>query len=629
MTECSYTLRATSGLTQHALQADILDADRQFEAVHTRAGGTLLFFIGDGDALCVAKEETGREHGWNRADLSSAQIQKDLPWGARCTHFTAVRGAAGVIDLAMVLSDGRDDHLYLSLGNSDANTDWSDDPRWLVCPFNAEFTAPPSTLHIANVLISDASDRYVIVVDIVANPGAAGQMLRRYYLDMSTPHHPTWVPHHGSVGPARAGQISCLGRGGSRDAAEGIYTLGNFTGGRKLLYAPLYAVGDAPCARASELKLPDARAPDAIAACRNADNTTDLYVAARGGLYYFAGGRNHEGDATALLYSPLLMGVRSLRAIVAKGKVVVWGLNAEGQGFYASCPQGQVNHPSAWSRLLCTLSSVTAMSPFFDRVHGALVVLARTSDGLVKAVKSPVTGLWNRKNITLPPSSVRQAPLRMSSYVTCINVTGSDGEPAAHVAVKLSASSVTSVYVNGLYRIVGPVPISVPTDEGGALTIVENADGLAGTRFQASAGGCTVAVNPMSEAFEAAAAMIDERALGTVHSALEVGGYASAGAGWPAPAGFPGALHSDVGDLFSWLDSGAGGTVRIVHDQPTGLWHVVATIGGQAYHGVLDCAEKIVAATLWLLDSVKATAGASVGVLLPVGFTERQGPTFH
>jgi hypothetical protein len=81
--------------------------------------------------------------------------------------------------------------------------------------------------------------------------------------------------------------------------------------------------------------------------------------------------------------------------------------------------------------------------------------------------------------------------------------------------------------------------------------------------------------------------------------------------------------------LFSWLDSGVGGTVKIVHDQPTGLWHVVATIGGQAYHGVLDCAEKIVAATLWLLDSVKATAGASVGVLLPVGFAERQGPTFH
>ncbi|UUZ55752.1 hypothetical protein LP419_09595 [Massilia sp. H-1] len=50
-----------------------------------------------------------------------------------------VQGEAGGIDLAMVLSDGSDDHLYLSLGNSDADTGWSDDPSWLACPFNPDF----------------------------------------------------------------------------------------------------------------------------------------------------------------------------------------------------------------------------------------------------------------------------------------------------------------------------------------------------------------------------------------------------------------------------------------------------------------------------------------------------------
>lgn len=629
MSARQFKLSAASGLTRHALQADLLQAEHQFEAVHGHGGGAMLFFIGSGEALCVAREEPGRAHGWTRADLSSAQIRRDFPWGASCTRFTAVQGESGSIDLAMVLSDGSDDHLYLSLGNSDADTGWCDDPCWLPCPFNPEFSVSPELLQIANVLISDASDRYEIVIDIVANPGQAVAVLRRFYLDLSTPSAPEWIAHAGGAGPLAAGHMSCLGRAGHPGAAEGLYTLGTFGGQRRLQYAALHGQGGEPAAPASVLRLPGERGADAIAVCRQADNTCDLYAVSGGGLYYFGGGSQHEGAAFRLLHSELLAGVVSLRAMLAGGKVVLWALNARGELFHMSCAAAQAGRAGAWSHPLCILSGVSAVSPFYDRLHGALVVLARTRDGLIKAVKSPVTGLWNRGAIALPPSSLLQPALSLASYVTCIRVTDGAGNPAGHAPVTLSASSVTSVYINGLYRIVGPVPISVLADAGGALTIVEHVEGLAGTRFDASAGGASMAVNPMDEAFSAAARMVDDQALARAYVALQGQAPLPPQTRPAAPAAFPDALHGDVGDLFSWLDCGGGGTVRIVHDASTDAWHVVASIGGQVFHGVLDCVEKIVAATLWVIASVKSGTAPADGLFPPALSAPDQRPSLH
>jgi hypothetical protein len=629
MSARQFKLSAASGLTRHALQADLLQAEHQFEAVQGQGGGAMLFFIGSGDVLCVAREQAGRSHGWTRSDLSSAQIRRDFPWGASCKRFSAVQGESGSIDLAMVLSDGSDDHLYLSLGNSDADTGWCDDPSWLPCPFHPDFGTGPDTVQIANVLISDAADRYVIVIDIVANPGEAVPVLRRFYLDLSTPSAPDWIAHAGGAGPLAAGHMSSLGRAGHPGAVEGLYTLGTFGGQRRLQYAALHGQGGEPAAPACVLRLPGQRSADAIAVCRLADQTSDLYVAAGGGLYYFAGGSQHDGAAVMLMHSKLFEGIVSLRVMLAGAKVVLWALNAQGELFHVSCAAAQAARAGAWSHPLCILSGVSAVSPCFDRLHGALVVLARTREGLLKAVKSPVTGLWNRRAIALPPSSLLQPALSLASYVTSIRVTDGAGNPAVHAPVTLSARSVTSVYINGLYRIVGPVPINVLADGGGALTIVEHVEGLAGARFEASAGGCSIAINPMDEAFTAAARMVDDQALTRAYLALLGQAPLPAPALTGAPAAFPEALHGDVGDLFSWLDCGVGGTVRIVHDAPTGAWHVVATIGGQVFHGALDCVEKIVAATLWVIASVKSGTAPADGVFPPALSAPDQRPLLH
>ncbi|UUZ50275.1 hypothetical protein LP420_10170 [Massilia sp. B-10] len=187
-----------------------------------------------------------------------------------------------------------------------------------------------------------------------------------------------------------------------------------------------------PCtARAAErmapacnLRLPGERTADAIAACRNSDNTSHLYVAVawRPVLLWHAAASTMAARSRCCTanYSRASSPCARFRRL---SKVVLWALNAQGELFHVSCPQAHAGlRLAAWSHPLCILSGVTAVSPFFDRLHGALVVLARTSDGLIKLVKSPVTGLWNRRSITLPPTSLLQAPLSSASYVTCIRV---------------------------------------------------------------------------------------------------------------------------------------------------------------------------------------------------------------
>jgi hypothetical protein len=65
------------------------------------------------------------------------------------------------------------------------------------------------------------------------------------------------------------------------------------------------------------------------------------------------------------------------------------------------------------------------------------------------------------------------------------------------------------VYINHLYHVVGPTPITVPTDATGSVTIVEAVPRLTGTRFSFVVDGTArpTEVNPMDKAFKTAAGL--------------------------------------------------------------------------------------------------------------------------
>src|SRR5437879_5971269 len=162
----TYNVTSSSELMLNYIQSDILVPQKKFIALQTDAGTSLLFSIGTDDAFHVTKELPGAAHGWGVADLSGAQIKQDFPGGATCQTFAAAQaaaqqGQAAAIHLAMVLNDGTNDHLYLSLANSDSDTGWTDKPAWTPCPFNAKDSAgapimAPAPFTIAGVFISEA-----------------------------------------------------------------------------------------------------------------------------------------------------------------------------------------------------------------------------------------------------------------------------------------------------------------------------------------------------------------------------------------------------------------------------------------------------------------------------------------
>ena len=162
---------------------------------------------------------------------------------------------------------------------------------WTPCPYNAVDAnnapiAAPSPVKIAGVFICEATDQEYIVVDLIRNPTESAGVLQRYYLDVTDPSTPTWTPHDVAGDISATGYQSSLGRvANSSGGMDGIYTKGTIASAAQLLYTPLVNVFDPTQPPApSRLLLPNNLVADAIAASRNADNSSDLYVAAKGTL---------------------------------------------------------------------------------------------------------------------------------------------------------------------------------------------------------------------------------------------------------------------------------------------------------------------------------------------------------
>ncbi len=657
----TYAVSTSAELMENYLQADFLLPQQKFLALQTNAGASLLFSIGTGGVFSLTLESPGQRQGWRQVDLANAIIQAQFGGKATVKTFGAAQAVPGQasaraeIHLAMVIDDGFNDHLYLSLKNSDADLTWVDHPTWTAAPFNAvdgngQPITPPSPFKISDVFLSEASDQEYIVVDAVRNPGQSADMVSRYFIDGSTAGAPKWQPHDLAIDVQAEGHASCLGRSAQSFGVDGLYTKGKVGTSGQLIYTPLYNVFDPKMPPLpSRLSLPGGASAEAFAAARDSDNSTDLYVAADGALYWFAS-TNQKNDAVGVrvVSNPLLGSAQALYACAADGAITIWGLSNNDQVFYMSCPLGQQAQASSWTLPLPIMKGTDAISPFIDRNFSANTFFAHTGTGLAKLVKSPTTGIWSERPITLPPGTNTHPATPIHSYTTHLKVTDASGRAAANVDVSIRATNVTSVYINHLYYLIGPSPITITTDALGTVTIVELATTLAGTRFQVSVEKqAAVSVNTMDTAWQRnakyttttslqAAKIYDRRGgsrdfvpAGTSPSALAgvaasnenlAKAYAKVAQDDAPPMrasrallGSPGTvsvegvggISVDIGDLFRWLEQGIEAFVHLVEDAVSGFWRFVVKIGEAIYHAVLDCVEAVVAAATWIYSQIK------------------------
>ncbi len=341
-------------LMKNYKQTLLMSQENKFEALQTNTGNSLLLSIGTDNVFYVTEESVGHATGWEKTDISSAQIAKSFPGqtGLTCKTFDAGQNVVdGTIGLAMVINDGTNDHLFLCLGNSNADTSWVNTPGWIQYPFDN----PTKNITIVGVFLSEtANNTQYIVVDILRDPTSQEKLISRYYINPQGT--PVWQPHDVAIDLEANSYTSCLGRqyllnSPHQPTIDGLYTCGQVDGNPQFTFQPLFNVFNtsipAPVAR---LQLPGNLIADSIAACRKSDMSTDLYACSGGGLYYFASNNQADGATGVLLaQNTMFDGVRKMYAAQTNNASIVWGLNGNDEIFYTSCPVGQETaSPSAW-----------------------------------------------------------------------------------------------------------------------------------------------------------------------------------------------------------------------------------------------------------------------------------------
>lgn len=642
------TITFSSELMTNYMQAEIMSPQAQFEALQTSTGLSLLFSVGTDNVFYVTQETHGvSSSGWTKTDLSSAQIAKDFSGktGITCLTFAVAQNAAdGTIGAAMVVNDTQNDHLYLCLGNSNSDASWLTQPVWVAYPYDNSKVPAPSALSIANVFISETSSGQYIGADIVQNPASPEKLISRYYIDPKKTEGCAWNVHNLAIDLQEGNYSTCLGRQQGGQPIDGLYTIGQVGGSPQFTYQPLYnAFDQAVPANPCRLVLPESLTAQAIASCRNSDQSTDLYVMANGGLYYFASSNQADSALGVLLFeNSLFSGATHLFAYSTGSQVYIWGLNQADQVFYTTCPVGQINTASAWSYPLPILSGVDLISPYVNCVSNGNTFFAVGGSTLYKMMQSPATGLWASQSITLPLPAVNTPAQSFSSYTTRIQLADSNNQPVAQSPLLVSAASCGSFFINNLYYVLDTTPIPINTDTAGSITIIECVSNLQGTQLTVSEqGGNSVAVNPMDKPFNKAVqlnsasslqsavitnpdgstqALIASDASPTDLGSLALSNqslatvYAKVSSATQTPAATAAAsaaqgIAADVGDIFKWLESGVAAEVSIVEDEASGLWHFIANIAGQEYYGVLDCVEKVVGAVQWIFNAIKTAIG--------------------
>lgn len=664
------TLAYSSDLMQNYIQGETVAPTAKFQALQTANGHALLFAIDSSSILHVLEEKSGASKtGWEMKDLSSSRVRSAFPNTVAAVRTFDVGQSAvnDTISLAMAVSSGGSDNLFVSLSNSSSDTSWISGPAWVAYPFDAASISPP-ILSIENILFAETEDKeQYLIVDINRSLSPSIKHIVRYYIDPSASTGRHWVQHDVPVDIETGTYQSCVGRK-PNGFIDGVYTSGRVAGTSQLVYLPIINIfGDGPPS-VTRLSLPGNAVPSAIAASRIVDpssalwGATDLYAVSGSTVYRFSADRQGDGAiGKPIVTNSFIAGTNTLAAMTHDGVTTLWGKNGSDEVYYISCQTSQLANPGSWSAPFPVISGVERISTFINKQDGGNTIFASGGGKLRRLMQSTDTAakIWHAQDIKLAvPAGQKSLPFK--SYTTTIQVTDSNNGPVANAELTISAKTRTPVYINGLYYLLGPAAGKVKTDSSGSMTIIEATEDLNSAELIVSAdgGGGSINITPMDKAFAKLATLSSNALLRNAHfpSKTTAGGIlgptentqlvgsstsdkdisAVAGAMGTLSsvyatvndtafvrteeadrrivpmtlfAASPSGLGTDIalaaGDLFRLLKSGAKAVVNVVRNGLTDAWELLATIGNEVYRAVLDTVDAVVGAVEWVFNAIK------------------------
>ncbi|MDQ3929465.1 MAG: hypothetical protein M3328_10000, partial [Chloroflexota bacterium] len=695
-----------SELMENQKHAVVMAPDLAFEVLQSKEGDALFFSIGTDHVFYLTREVTQTRTGWNKLDLSSALSSQHGGAAVAAKTFSVAQNAqTQAIDLALVLTVGGADFIYLSLGNANTDAAWANGVTWSAIPFDPS-PAPnpvPNPLTIADVLLMNipGSEGNAAVenifVDILRTPGDPLKLLDRYYIAPRS--SPKWNLHVLAADLAAGSISSCLGHR-TGDPLPGIYTFGTIGSEQELLFTPQYNYFR-PNVAPNPTRLTVPAGASAIASALNGSGVSNLFVAGTNGLFVFTPDNQADKATPAqIVTSAFVAGASALAAATDAKRTAVWGVSPQGDLFYVACSAGSEADPNAWSNPVPLLPSVEGFAFFLNLNTGNNVLFAHVDgQNLVQLTQDPVTTDWLQRSILLPSTSPDDMAV-YQSFTTHIQVTDDNGVGAQLVPVSLTATSPVSVYVNDQYHILSPgVTLNVITDIAGVMTVVQETQSLAAVCFRATLTNTpevVADVNPMSKALTTLGTVKDGGDLGNVQvtnadgtrqslvpssvssddkdaaakslvqfvqiaSALPpdgspqgtIGGarlmatatavprswavsFANGGVTYhegeeavqllglraagttptlaaeaeagPSPLGSVGSgIKVEVGDFFLWLKHAFDDVESFTVNEAEGIYHLVAKIGNEIYHVVLDSLAAIVHAVEFIFNKIKVS----------------------
>ncbi|KAI1313281.1 hypothetical protein F5Y03DRAFT_406560 [Xylaria venustula] len=663
-----FTLSSSTDLIQNYIQGEIVAPTSKFEALQTANGHALLFSLDSNGTLHVLEETSGMATtGWEAKDISSGIINTAFPNMASATVRTFEVGQSAInntINIAMAVSVGGSDHLYLSLSNSSADTSWLSSPPWSQYPFDAA-SDNQSVLDIENILFAESEDNeQYIVVDINRSISSSVKHIMRYYIDLSKSTGHYWIQHPVPGDIDTGTYQSCIGRK-LAGYIDGIYTSGQVAGSSQFIYVPIINVWGGGPPPVTRLNLPGNVIPTAIATSRITDQSsdlwgnTDLYAVGGSTLYRFpADGQGEGAIGKPIVTSQFVTGTETLAAMTHEGVTTVWGKNSSNEVYYIACPTTQLAIPTAWSAPVPILSGVERMSAFINTQDGGNTIFASGGGKLQRLMQSTDTAskIWRAHDIKLT-ANPNTKPLEFKAYTTTIRVTDADNQPVANADLEISTDSRVPVYINGLYYLLSATPVRLKTDAVGSLTIVEATNDLNSAQlFVSVTGGVSVSINPMAKSFAKLATLnstaslrnasfpsqttaggvlgptentllvssstsdkdagqvVDAmNSLKTVYDQLEDSSLSQARVSHPRVvptalfAASPLGLDTDIavaaGDFFQFLSQVPAG-ISIVKNGITNAWEAVLNFGNTVYRTVLDTLDAVVGAVTWIFNAI-------------------------
>ncbi|HEY0014830.1 MAG TPA: hypothetical protein VGC13_00870 [Longimicrobium sp.] len=487
-----------SELMENQKHATVLSPDQRFDALQTRDGFSLFFSIGTDGVFYLTQGAAGGKTGWSRMDLSSTLAAQHAGTAVTAKTFGVSQDPqTGNIDLALAVTAGGGDFLYVSQGNANTDDSWGAGVQWTAVPYDGSSAMP--SLSIADVYVMQAGGAEYIVVDVMRQPASALNLIDRYWVTPSGA--PKWNEHALAADLSAGSIVSRLGmRPG--DYTAGVYTFGQIGGTQELLYTPLYnAFNKALPPSPARLTVPAGAA--AMATALNGAGQSSVFVAGGGALYLFTPANQHDGAvAVQVAANPVLAGVRALSAATTAAATAVWGINAQDQLFYLRCPAGREADPTAWSYPLPLLAGVEQMASYLNQGADSSVIFAETSgQTLVRLTQDPVTTAWSQRAVLLPSTDPGDV-VKFTSYTTHLQVTDDRNVGAGATPLSLTSSSPVGVYLNDVYYVLSPdVAVNVAADVTGVLTIVQPTQGLAGVSYhvEVPSGSVSADVNPMDK----------------------------------------------------------------------------------------------------------------------------------